>query len=55
MYELEKVGIQCKFTGYNGGYIRFLGYTSETEALLEQEWQEVIIAHRVWQARQSAT
>lgn len=25
--KLEKAGIQCKLTGYNGGYIRFLGYT----------------------------
>ena len=52
--KLEKAGIQCKLTGYNGGYIRFLGYTPETEALLEQERQEVIVAHKMWQARQSA-
>lgn len=51
---MEKAGIQCKLTGYNGGYIRFLGYTPETEALLEQERQEVIVAHKAWQARQSA-
>ena len=51
--KLEKAGIQCKLTGYNGGYIRFLGYTPETEVLLEQERQEYIIAHRQWQTRQA--
>lgn len=40
---------------YNGGYIRFLGYTPETEVLLEQERQEYIIAHRQWQTRQATT
>jgi len=53
--KLEKAGIQCKLTGYNGGYIRFLGYTPETEVLLEQERQEYIIAHRQWQTRQATT
>ena len=40
MDKLEKAGIRCKLTGYNGGCIEFLGYTPETEALLEQERQE---------------
>ena len=53
--KLEKAGIQCKLTGYNGGYIRFLGYTPETEVLLEQERQEYIIAHRQGQTRQATT
>ena len=45
MDNLENAGIRCKLTGYNGGCIEFLGYTPETEALLEKECQEVIIAH----------
>ena len=53
--KLEKAGIRCKLTGYNGGYIRFLGYTPETEALLEKERQEYITAHRQWQTRQATT
>lgn len=48
---LEKVGIQCKLTGFNGGYIRFLGYTPEMETLLEQERLEVAIAHKAWQSK----
>ena len=55
MDKLEKAGIRCKLTGYNGGCIEFLGYTPETEALLEKERQEVIIAHRAWQAKQYLT
>ena len=52
MDKLEKAGIRCKLTGYNSGYIEFLGYTPETEALLEKERQEVIVAHKAWQAKQ---
>ena len=52
MDKLEKAGIRCKLTGYNGGCIEFLGYTPETEALLEQERQDVINAHQKWQAKQ---
>ena len=52
MDKLEKAGIRCKLTGYNGGCIEFLGYTPETEALLEKERQDVIIAHQAWQAKQ---
>ena len=55
MDKLEKAGIRCKLTGYNGGCIEFLGYTPETEALLEKERQDVIIAHRAWQAKQMQT
>ena len=55
MDKLEKAGIRCKLTGYNGGYIEFLGYTPETEALLEKERQEVIIAHQAWQVKQMQT
>ena len=52
MDKLEKAGIRCKLTGYNGGCIEFLGYTPETEALLEKERQEVIIAHQAWLVKQ---
>ena len=55
MDKLEKAGIRCKLTGYNGGYIEFLGYTPETETLLEKERKDVIIAHREWQAKQVQT
>ncbi len=51
--KLEKAGIRCKLTGYNGGYIRFIGYTPEAEALLEKERQENITAHRQWQTKQT--
>lgn len=46
MDQLTKAGIRCKLTGYNGGYIEFLGYTPTTEALLEIERKEFIIAHQ---------
>ncbi len=55
MDKLEKAGISCKLTGYNGGCIEYLGYTTETEALLENERQEVVIAHKVWQSKQVQT
>ena len=55
MDKLELAGIRCKLTGYNSGCIEFLGYTPETEALLEQERQEVIVAHQAWQAKQVLT
>ena len=51
--KLEKAGIRCKLTGYNGGYIPFIGYTPEAEALLEKERQEYITAHRQWQTKQT--
>ena len=52
MDKLEKAGIRCKLTGYNSGCIEFLGYTPETEALLEEERQDAVIAHQSWQAKQ---
>lgn len=55
MDKLAKAGIRGKLTGYNGGYIEFLGYTPETEVLLEQERQKVIVAHKEWQAKQRQT
>lgn len=39
--KLEKACSRCKLTGNNGGCIEFLGYTPETEALLETERQDV--------------
>ena len=53
--KLSEAGMRCKLTGYNGGYIEFLGYTPETEKRMEQERQEFIIAHRQWQAGQTQT
>ena len=55
MDKLEKAGIRCKLTGYNGGCIEFLGYTPETEVLLEKERQDVIVAHQKWQTKQMQT
>ena len=54
MDKLEKAGIRCKLTGYNGGCIEFLGYTPETEVQLEKERQEVIVAHQKWQGNKKA-
>lgn len=48
--KMEKAGIVCKLTGYNGGYIRFMGYTPETELRLEQERQEYAEAHAKWES-----
>ena len=53
--KLEKASIRSKLTGYNSGCIEFLGYTPETEALLEQERQEITIAHQKWQTKQMQT
>lgn len=50
--KLTEAGMRCRMTGYNGGCIEFLGYTPETEAKLEQERQEYIVAHRQWKAKQ---
>lgn len=46
---MSAAGIICRLTGYNGGYIRFIGYTPETERLLEQERQEYMEARRKWE------
>jgi hypothetical protein len=51
--KLEAAGIQCKLLGWNGGYIRFEGYTLETEAQLEKERQEWLKAKKAWD-RQNA-
>ena len=47
--KLEKAGIICKLTGYNGGCIRFIGYTPETERMLRQEEQEYNEAREKWE------
>ena len=52
---LEQAGVRCKLTGYNGGYIRFLSYTPETEARLEQERKNAVVAYQAWQAKQMTT
>lgn len=53
MDKLSEAGIRCRLTGYNGGYIEFLGYTPETENLLEQEREEYSRAYRAWASEQS--
>lgn len=50
--KLEKAGVRCRLTGYNGGYIQFLGYTPETEQQLENERNEYTAAHKLWQEKQ---
>jgi curved DNA-binding protein CbpA len=50
--KLNAAGILCKTTGWNGGYIRFLGYTSETEAMLEEERKQWIEAKKAWDIKQ---
>ena len=55
MDKLSEAGIRCRLTGYNGGYIEFLGYTPETENLLEQEREEYSRAYRAWASEQSNT
>lgn len=47
--KLVNAGIICKLTGYNGGYIRLIGYTPETEQQLEKERQEYVEAKRKWE------
>ena len=51
--KLEAAGMRCELTGCNGGYIRLLGYTPETESSLERERQEYATAYRTWQSRQN--
>ena len=46
--KLEAAGMHCELTGCNGGYIRLLGYTPETESSLERERQEYATAYRKW-------
>lgn len=47
--------MRCELTGCNRGYIRLLGYAPETEKCLEQERQEVAIAHKAWQSKKQYT
>ena len=51
--KLEAAGMRCELTGCNGGYIRLLGYTPETESNLERERQEYATAYRTWQSRRN--
>ena len=46
---LEAAGILCKLTGYNGGCIRFIGYTPETEQMLRLEEMEYKEAREKWE------
>lgn len=50
--KLEKAGMRCELTGYNGGYIRLIGYTPEMENSLKQERQEYVTAYQAWQSKQ---
>ena len=51
---LANAGIMCKLTGYNKGYIRFIGHTPETEQQLEKERQEYAEAKRKWEQEHGA-
>lgn len=50
--KLERAGVRCKLTGYNSGYIRFLGYAPQTEEMLERERQEFTLARKEWEKKQ---
>lgn len=52
--KLITVGIQCKLTEFKSGVIQFLGYTPQTERLLEQEREEVTMAYKQWQMTQQS-
>jgi hypothetical protein len=52
MDKLLEAGILTRATGWNGGFIQFLGYTPETEAGLEQERHEWICAKMEWDKNQ---
>ena len=49
--KLAAAGIISKLAGYNSGYIRFVGYTPETESALEKERQEYADAYGKWQRK----
>ena len=49
--KLEGAGIRCELTGYNGGYIRLLGYTPEMRDSLERERQEYAAAYQAWYSK----
>ena len=48
MDKLREAGIISKTTGWNGGYIQLVSYTSEVEFQLEKERQEWIEAKKIW-------
>lgn len=48
MDKLLAAGIITRATGWNGGFIQFLGYTPETEAGLEQERNDWLEAKKAW-------
>ena len=52
MCKLTDAGICCRLTGYNGGYIEFLGYTPETEEALKTEKQTAELAEKEWNRKQ---
>lgn len=52
MDRLAAAGIRCRLTGYNGGFIEFLGYTDRTREALEAERAEYIAVYRKWQETQ---
>ena len=51
--KLEEAGIRCELTGYNGGYIRLLGYTPKMRDSLERERQEYAAAYQAWYSKQN--
>ena len=51
--KLNVAGIICKTTGYNGGCIKFIGYTPETELQLDKEREDWVEAKRAWDKEQS--
>ena len=55
MDRLAAAGIRSRLTGYNGGFIEFLGYTDQTRETLENEREEYITAYQKWQAAQQTT
>ena len=52
---LDKTSMTDKgeLTGYNGGYIRLLGYTPEMRDSLERERQEYAAAYQAWYSKQN--
>jgi curved DNA-binding protein CbpA len=53
MDKLQAAGMVCKTTGWNGGYIKLLGYTPQAEAALEKERQEWIEAKKAWDKKKN--
>jgi hypothetical protein len=51
--KLAAAGIICRLTGHNRGYIRFLGYSPETEAAMQRERQEYTDALAAWKLEQA--